>query len=354
MNTNSIDIRNFVDINIINKKTVAKNKTTRDVVALFTTESGYTGDIYSDITSISTTNTKKYAEIYFNNGGVSLRIETYTATSDLLTKVKALSNDIIVVAVVSDKATIDIVKTLATSYNTSSVYGVNEKIFLATTTVSDATDYSAVKNLAVKLNTVGNEMTIAAYLSQVDVSKENNIKDYAFTQEVITDETEYTDENVKTAISKHYNISVNINGITRNIGGDLTTGEDLINKYTLIILHQTLSNAIFTVLSQKLKNQEAINTIYTVMSEELNKYVYNGYLQTDKVWTNDDLTVVKNNVKYTLIEKGTALNKGYKIKILPFNSLIDTEKKAHKLPYIYVVLADAYDIRQITIEGEVI
>ena len=405
---NSIDIRHFVDINIINKKVSAEVASTRETVALFTLDDKFapiTGDVeYAEYNSLQEIEAVsdfadsdkskaiyKYAKVFFDNGGIKLRLInpnfgnngtplTEITYSDVLPFVKALPNEIIVVGVVNATITnnLSTITALANEYNNSiidgfAVYGINEKYFIAnqlytaeteSITYTKDTDsitvaFADVKNLAIKLidqtNQIGGEMTIAAYLSQIDVYKTNAVKDYQFTQEIITKfNVSNMNSYVSYAINNHKNITIDINGINRNIGGDLTTGEDLVNKYALIILHQTLSQRVFEVLSQKLKGNDAITAIYAAMSRELNRYIVSGYLTTDKTWTNDDLTIVKNNTTYTLITKGTALVQGYKITILPYASLTSAEISQHKVPYIYVVLADSYNIRKATIYGETI
>ena len=405
---NSIDIRHFVDINIINKKASSQVSSTRETVALFTLDDKFAPDTgavgyaeYSSLQEIEAVDDfadadkskaiYKYAKVFFDNGGVKLRLInpnfgnngtplTEITYSDVLPFVKALPNEIIIVGVVNATITNNITTmvALANEYNQSTidgfnVYGINEKYFIAndlyTATTSSVTyskgtgsvtvNLSDVKNVAIKMidqtNQVGGEMTIAAYLSQIDVYETNAVKDYQFTQEVITSfNISNMNSYVSHAMEAHKNITIDINGINRNIGGDLTTGEDLVNKYTLIILHQTLSQRVFEVLSQKLKGNDAITAIYAAMSRELNRYLTSGYLTTDKTWVNDDLTIVKNNTTYTLITKGTALVQGYKITILPYASLTQSEINQHKVPYIYVVLADSYNIRKATIYGEVI
>ena len=44
---------------------------------------------------------------------------------------------------------------------------------------------------------------------------------------------------------------------------------------------------------------------------------------------------------------------GYKVVVLPFNSLTQEERNRHALPDVYILLADTYGIRQINITGEV-
>ena len=48
------------------------------------------------------------------------------------------------------------------------------------------------------------------------------------------------------------------------------------------------------------------------------------------------------------------LKNGYIVKILPISSLSSTDKSNHSTPPIYIIIADQYGIRKITINGEII
>ena len=232
---------------------------------------------------------------------------------------------------------------LAESYNNQSnvngfgIYGVNQKIFLGavdiTQFLNNTSNYAKadVDNFALKVGDlqkqIGCEMTIAAYLSKIDVYGINTIQDYAYTKEIL-DVSGYPDDLntvVQSVLANNANITVEIANSVRNIGGNLTNGEDLVNKFTLIVLHQTLSQRVFNTLTQKIKGSAGITALYSTISQELNKYITSGYLTTDKVWTKEDLTLKYNGRTYTLITQGTALIKGYNITILPLSSLTDAE-----------------------------
>ena len=87
---------------------------------------------------------------------------------------------------------------------------------------------------------------------------------------------------------------------------------------------------------------------------ELERYKNAGYLTTDKIWTNEDLKISRNGVTYTIVEKGTPLTNGYIVTILPMTALTDEERAERSAPPIYVILADQYGIRKMTISGEII
>lgn len=374
-----IDLKNFVDINIQRHIDKVPNGT-RDTVVLFTSDTLETYDDFEIVFNSNTyktvkvnsydykekfndkPNTLQYLNIYFSNGGINalvvcgISIDNMTIgsggniTDDILSY---LDNEYIYIAYAS--ATSD----LETNYTklkniikyrnlNKNIYGINEKIILASTSLT--TDSEEVKNFAVKYSTIqGAEMTIAAYFSKVQIYKTNSIYDYAFTQEKIKEEN-IDDANFKLILKNNMNVDIILAEAVRNCGGNNKDGNDLINNFVRIILHQTLTDKLINLLTQKIKSYNGISKIYSVLSQELERYLDNGYLTTDEIWTDDDL-VEKG---YTIIEKGTALNNGYLIKILPFDSLNETEKEKHSIPNIYVILADQYGIRKITINGEII
>lgn len=362
----NIDVRRFVDINI-KQHVETQMKGTRDVLVLYTHE-GETETVSSEISSWSDANSKfpagtfpdtnAYLEMYFkNNGAKAVVIEDMPY--DALTKdiIKALPNEYILVGVCSAAGTVSQtyskIKSLATELsNDNDVYGINEKILLGRTeTISDTDE---IANLAVKYSEIlGAEMTIAAYLSRINVYGVNTVNDYMFTTEKI-DEEFVSDTEYETIIANNMNINTYLAGNIRNLGGNLKDGADLVNSYVRIILHQSLTERLLKLLATKIKNIDGIGKIYAAMSKEMENYRACGYLSTDKIWTDESLIVEANKKSYTIIEKGTPLINGYHIQILPMSALTEQAKAERKTPPIYVIIADQYSIRSITINGEII
>ena len=73
--------------------------------------------------------------------------------------------------------------------------------------------------------------------------------------------------------------------------GDTISFLDVTNS--LIVLHQTVTDRLLTLLAQKIKGNAGVSAIYTTIAGELNRYVTNGYLSTDKVWTDTTKTLFK-------------------------------------------------------------
>lgn len=353
--SNVIDIRKFVDVNIIHHAT-SKLNTTRDTSVLFVSVSDYstlsTGRVVSSWneassalgTTTTLNNNDKYAKAYFDNGGQKLFIKAITLT-DLADEIEALPDEYIICAC----PTGNIEAAILTLNAKTTFYGIKIKFGLQ---VDDET--AATVPHVIDAYTVEECAAIAAYLSKIDISKTNSIKDYDFTV-INTDADELSDSDVDALMDANVNIALKLAGQIRAIGGNTADGLDLVNEYTLIILQQTVTDKVLSVLVEKIKGELGCAAIHTAIAQELSRYVMNGYLATDKIWKDDDLTVVYGEPAqtYTVIKKDTPLLLGYQIKILPYASLTASDKAAHKAPPIYIVLADSYGIRKVTINGEV-
>ena len=373
---NDIDVRRFVDINI-KQHVETQLSGTRDTLVLYTHE-GVTGKISGNTTTTITNSeiltsftqaskiytkaafpdTYAYLSMYFqNNGAKIVVIEGVDETSITSEMLKSLDNKFILIALCAAEtnklAAYNKLKQLATAREAdSTIYGVNEKIIFARSDVIENTD--VVENFAVKYSKVyAAEMTMPAYLSNINVYKNNTVADYMFTPEAVTEEV-ITDTNYESIITNNMNVDVYLAGNVRNLGGNLKNGADLTNSFVRIILHQTVTDRLLTLLVTKIKSVDGIAKIYATIANELENYRNCGYLTTDKIWTDKTLVVTYNNVEYTIIEQGTPLINGYIIQVLPMSALTDADKAARKAPPVYVIIADQYGIRAITVNGEII
>lgn len=367
----NISLKNFVNIDIQPSER-ASIQGTRDTIALLTDEKGVTltknpVDInsYSELASL--TKTFQFLDVYFRNGGVKAYVVQDVAytSADIVNAIAELDDKYVVVAYAysndgmiyqdTERTSYEVLKEVAINRNSStSIYGVNEKIILSRTIRLD--DITKVKNFAVKYSdVVGAEMTIGAYLSQINVYGINTIQDYAFTKESFTT-TELANEFVPTdaefeyLMERNYNVDIELQEDIRNCGGNDKDGDSIMNNWTRIVLQQTLTARLIELLKTKIRSTDGVSKMYATIVDELEFYRVNGYLTTDKVWKYD--TLVIDGVK--IIEKGTPLITGYQIKIFPMSALSDEQKRNHQAPPIYIVLADQYSIRVINISGEVI
>lgn len=373
---NDIDVRRFVDINI-KQHVETQISGTRDVLVLYTHE-GTLGKISGNsvttigtdeiLTSFAAANaiynlntfpdTNAYLSMYFQNSGAKVAVIEGVNYTDLTSgMISSLANEFILIGLCAAEANVELayakLKTIATARETDAdVYGVNEKIIFGRTAVAD--DTSSIMNFASKYSTVyGAEMTMAAYLSGINVYGVSTVNDYMYTAEDINEEV-LTDTIYEQLTLNNMNVDTFFAGNVRNLGGNLKNGADMTNSYVRIILHQTMTERLLELLVTKIKNLDGVGKIYATLSKELENYRSCGYLSTDKIWTDKTLTVLINGKQYTVIDEGTPLTNGYAIQVLPMSALTETDKAARKAPPIYVIVADQYGIRAITVNGEII
>lgn len=215
-----------------------------------------------------------------------------------------------------------------------------------------------LENYAIKVGAKGIEMLAAAYLSRASSTDANSIQDYAFTIENVDqfEDSVITDNDTGVAlIEKHFNFDTELVNAIRNYPGDTVTGADLMNYYVKILLTQDLSEAIMNLLASKIRfNQAGVNRLNNAISQAMNAYIANGYLNTDYIWTGDDIVYTFNNVDYLICARNTPLVKGYKCAILPLTSLTEEQKQTHSLPPVYLLLADQTGVRAVIINGDVL
>lgn len=354
-----VDLNKFVKVNIRNHIQY-QTEGTRDTVVLFTNEnSSYTEldmvfDSFNQFKNYVSTDyptSLQFAEVFFGCGGQKIRL-MYKATLSL-TDITDLDDQYVVVA--STFSGYSDFKTLVQG-DFKNLAEIHKKMFV-TRVGSDSfvADTSEVDNVAVKFSDVtGAEMSIAAYLSQIDVYGIDTIHDYMFTSEPDGLKTTVTNTDYDSLIQNNYNVDIELSGRVRNCGGNAKNGYDLVNEYVRIVLHQTLTDKLVKLLATKIKSEDGIGKIYNVCCQELENYKRSGYLTTDKVWTDETYSITSNGRTYTVIEKGTPLVNGYIVRVLPATALTVEDRKQHKAPPVYIIIGDQYGIRQIDISGEII
>ena len=239
--------------------------------------------------------------------------------------------------------------------------GYKEKLYIGSISNINDADFDSNKdwsNLVVKYGDPGIEMATAAYLTQVNIMNSKTIADYCFTIEDLSmfeDSSIVTDNSLFVSLSnKNINVDTILINEVRNSWGNTIAGHDLMNYYMRILLTQTLTERIMSVLASKIKyDKTGINKVINAMVQELNIYKNNGYLSVDDIWTEDDLYYTFNNVDYLVCRRNTPLPNGYKFTILPLSSLSTAQKQSHAFPPIYVLISDSISIRQIVISGDI-
>lgn len=232
--------------------------------------------------------------------------------------------------------------------------GVGNPIFKSTDTVGTL----GIKSMVVMYSTVvGAEMAIAGYLADIQFYGSSTVKDICYTTtSTLADsgDNEINDTIYDRLQILHYNCIYPLGGTNRIIGGDNTSGLSLVNDYSLIVCHQTLTENLTQLLSYKLSGSTGMSRILATLTEELQNYVTNGYLVPGKVWNDPTLTIAYNGQTFTVITQGTQVLKGFIVYAIPYYAISDTDRAAHKTTPIYVILSTSDGIRQISVDGTAI
>lgn len=394
-----INLNNFVNVNI-NYDPITSSSGSRPMVVILDDNSTWTdttqrptsdnckwaseADYIKELglgsnTKLTYTQLYKMVSVFFKNGGKKIhyiRVENDSQNAKLIAAIKNLSNEEIIITgcFTTEDKLFNIMKSINEDTDMKNNY---EKFFLLSDTYTESNskysfgwlggiDWDKYPNAALKIGDPGIEMTIAAYLSKIDIDN-GSIQDYCFTGEYLgsSDDPLYegniiSDNSVFKELKDENRFNMNISLAqqeeltsydSRNFGGNTVDKHDLVNYYVKIILTQTLNSALLTLLKNKLKySQTSLSLISATIIEEMNRYKKAGYISTDKVWNKGDKYTEDG---YLLLKNNTAFTRGYELSILPLSSLSSQDKLDHKLPPIYLFIADSYSIREISLNGTI-
>lgn len=345
----SVKLDNFISIDI-KKHLTSSTSDLREVAVLF--DAGAASELYysktgtGDGSSAATPATPfsggeyidNYFKTFFENGGKILHV------------VNTLS------AIPQEEIVIGLKGTKPTGWANSSLTGPDQKIWVEEVTATSA--ISGVEGQVAKYvpsagAAMGSVCTVLAYYTQFKIYSANSAKGYNFTAESVVDDDKMlvTDNTDATAcMTNHLNYDMYLANSVRNIGGDDVLGNDLTNLFMRIVLQQFLTARLVILLASKIKyDARGVVAVSNTIANELNRFVANGYINSEKIWEDEDL-YIDNEL---IVSQGSPLTGGYTIHISGFDTLTASDRAAHKFPQVYILYGDSYDIRKIVIKGEV-
>ena len=169
-----------------------------------------------------------------------------------------------------------------------------------------------------------------------------------FTAETVDNGSQLTDDtDVKACIQNNINCDAYLAGSIRNIGGNDSTGEDITNLFMRIVLQQVLSNTLLNLLASKIKiNQSGVISVKNACSAALQRFVNNGYIDTEKLWTEPDLYVDNEFV----VAQDTPITGGYLVHV---GKITKQNIADRQIPNVYILYGDSVGVRKIVVSGEV-
>lgn len=395
-----ISIKNFVsaDISVESQPQVFTGyRTTVYFASLVITEPDVAGGNFATLNSMNDFDNKvlstnpairESVAAYFQNGGVALVIvdpDTFTFEG-FKADMKALS------LVVSDYYFVvlgDSVALKSSGYQSDALFNIANfcsgngwsdedtkalntmRLCLTTNVASYASDNNLLGTLTVlKYSTLVNSgnlidaaLLVGAYFSKIDVSAGDAILDYNFTAETLgSDHFEDVDQATfvllnRTPTNGYYNFIGNVANKILNIGGDFVSsdGISLSLDFGASCIERDLNYANIELLFGKLPlTMTGQAQLIAAIRQQLVKYIDNGFLEQDAVYSGETKRVTYNGTTYTVIEKGDALQLGYKIFYVPINAISATDRAEKRFPYIFVALQSVHGARLIQVNGSIV
>ena len=365
----AIDIRKFVDVKI--KKAVPGRRLEYNTVIVYdpagTNASGYYGTVKTagdgktketakDITTLvngTAVNMKDWATIFVKNGGqyvhylTTLTYDTekdiwYTGAGATLEEIPLTEVVICAFGKITGKAG-------DAPYGT----GIQQKIILTGTAGAAA---NIVKGEGVvqlgeaknnKPELVANAM-LAAYFTQINITLPDTIRDCMFTRVICTEKevADYAADPANLDADEYITLAYFANDY-RLLGGNDCLKNDITNVWARIVLTQVLTNALVNLLASKIRlNTMGITSVKNCCTNVLSQFVTNGYIMTDKAWTEPDLYIDGNLVA----GENTPLLDGYTVYV---GSILKEHITNHQIPPVYILFGDQVGVRKIVVTGEV-
>ena len=190
----------------------------------------------------------------------------------------------------------------------------------------------------------------AAYLNNLSLSRV--IKDYCYTKtnsiipevttKIVTDKQKWI-----------RNYIVNIGGKGVVLGGELSSGENLVNTFMIMLLEKRLKIELFNLLTLKYNKSEIQSQLNNIITNELNNF-YNIEAIESGFYREKDYSINYNNYNFKIINQNEYLNKGYKLYIVDILKISEEDNKNHKMTPVIIVLNMQKQIRFIELDMEII
>ena len=223
-------------------------------------------------------------------------------------------------------------------------------------TPENETKLAAVKNnnIFVKLvdTTVETDdaLSFLAFTTQIRLDGFNTIEDYCYTDEnglEIIDSKGHYD----TWITK-YNFVDKVGNKVLNFGGNLYNGTSIDSDFGVTCIENDIAYALLDIVTSKIRITPTAQTrVVTAINTVLNRYINNGLILSNSVYSGEDMFIKYNEKTYSIIHKGTTLLNGYYVFTVPVSAISVEDKQNKKFTPIIVVIMTSAGARTISVTG---
>ncbi len=223
-------------------------------------------------------------------------------------------------------------------------------------TKENETKLAAVKNNNIFVKLVDTEvetddaLSFLAFTTQIRLDGFNTIEDYCYTDEnglkVIDSKGNYD-----TWITK-YNFVEKVGNKVLNFGGNLYNGTSIDSDFGVTCIENDIAYALLDIVTSKIRITPTAQTrVVTAINTVLNRYINNGLILSNSVYSGEDMFIKYNEKTYSIIHKGTTLLNGYYVFTVPVSAISVEDKQNKKFTPIIVVIMTSAGARTISVSG---
>lgn len=193
-------------------------------------------------------------------------------------------------------------------------------------------------------------LSFLAFTTQIRLDGFNTIEDYCYTDEnglKIIDSKGHYD----TWITK-YNFVDKVGNKVLNFGGNLYDGTSIDSDFGVTCIENDIAYALLDIVTSKIRITPTAQTrVVTAINTVLNRYINNGLILSNSVYSGEDMFIKYNEKTYSIIHKGTTLLNGYYVFTVPVSAISVEDKQNKKFTPIIVVIMTSAGARTISVSG---
>ena len=193
-------------------------------------------------------------------------------------------------------------------------------------------------------------LSFLAFTTQIRLDGFNTIEDYCYTDEnglEIIDSKGHYD----TWITK-YNFVDKVGNKVLNFGGNLYNGTSIDSDFGVTCIENDIAYALLDIVTSKIRITPTAQTrVVTAINTVLNRYINNGLILSNSVYSGEDMFIKYNEKTYSIIHKGTTLLNGYYVFTVPVSAISVEDKQNKKFTPIIVVIMTSAGARTISVSG---
>lgn len=193
-------------------------------------------------------------------------------------------------------------------------------------------------------------LSFLAFTTQIRLDGFNTIEDYCYTDEegleTIDSKNDYTEW------IKKYNFVDKVGNKTLNFGGNLYNGTAIDSDFGVTCIENDIAYALLDIVTSKIRITPTAQTrVVTAINTVLNRYINNGLILSNSVYSGEDMFIKYNEKTYSIIHKGTTLLNGYYVFTVPVSAISVEDKQSKKFTPIIVVIMTSAGARTISVSG---